>query len=78
MEGDAEPCQSHFFRNRKGKCLIYGFRRDMSRFKEKFILEVTEKVDGLDVGTVNKVIENVAVITKMDAFISSDCKTPIH
>ena len=38
MEGDNNPCTSHFFRNTKGKCFSYGIGKAITRFRDKYML----------------------------------------
>ena len=38
MEGDNNPCTSHFFRNTKGKCFSYGIGEAITRFRDKYML----------------------------------------
>ena len=38
MDGDNNPCTSHFFRNTKGKCFCYGIGKAITRFREKYML----------------------------------------
>ena len=38
MDGDKDPCTSHFCRNTKGKCFSYGIGKDITRFREKYML----------------------------------------
>ena len=38
MDGDKNPCTSRFFRNTKGKCFSYGIGKDITHFKEKYML----------------------------------------
>ena len=38
MEGDNNPCTSHFFRNTKGICFSYGIGKSITRFRDKYML----------------------------------------
>ena len=60
MKGDERPCESPFFRNSKGNSFTYGIGKDLSRFKEKFNIEVTgEKPGRLDLVIMDRVSEKL-------------------